>query len=90
MKKVYIYILMLFVALGCNKPTTTGNCNVLPLPQQVELNNKTFTLSKATELMVEAPENDKNILEEYLKASLNEFDEAKKEEEASRNNVDIK
>ena len=78
MKKVYIYILMLFVALGCNKPTTTGNCNVLPLPQQVELNNKTFTLSKATELMVEAPENDKNILEEYLKASLNEFDEAKK------------
>ena len=77
MKKVYIYILLLLVTVACNKPATTNNCNVLPLPQSVEFNSKVFTLSEATKIIVEAPENDKQILEEYLKASLNGMNNAK-------------
>ena len=77
MKKVYIYILLLLVIVACNKPATTNNCNVLPLPQSVEFNSKVFTLSEATKIIVEAPENDKQILEEYLKASLNGMNNAK-------------
>ena len=77
MKKVYIYILLLLVIVACNNPATTNNCNVLPLPQSVEFNSKVFTLSEATKIIVEAPENDKQILEEYLKASLNGMNNAK-------------
>ena len=77
MKKVYIYILLLLVTVACNKPATTNNCNVLPLPQSVEFNSKVFTLSEATKIIVETPENDKQILEEYLKASLNGMNNAK-------------
>ena len=43
------------------------------MPQNVELNNKTFALSKANKLIVDAPEEDKRILEEYMTASLSEF-----------------
>ena len=70
MKNIHIYVLLFFVVLGCNKPVTTNNCNILPLPQKAELYSKTFTLSKATEVTVDAPENDKKILEEYMKTSL--------------------
>ena len=77
MKKIHIYILLLLVAVACNRPVTTNNCNVLPLPDKVELSSKVFTLSEATEIIVEAPENDKRILEEYLQASLNGMDNAK-------------
>ena len=77
MKKVYIYILLLLVTVACNKPATTNNCNVLPLPQSVEFNSKVFTLSEETKIIVEAPENDKQILEEYLKTSLNGMNNAK-------------
>jgi uncharacterized protein YcfL len=66
MKKIYLFILTLLAVLGCSKPTTTTQCNVLPLPQQVELNSKVFTLSNTTKFEVEAPESDKKILEEYL------------------------
>ena len=70
MKNIHIYSLLFFVVLGCNKPVTTNNCNILPLPQKAELYSKTFTLSKATEVIVDAPENDRKILEEYMKTSL--------------------
>ena len=73
MKKIHIYILVLLVAVACNKPVETNNYSVLPLPQNVELNNKTFALSKANKLIVDAPEEDKRILEEYITASLSEF-----------------
>lgn len=78
MKRIHIYILMLFVAIACNKPATTSNCNVLPLPQKVELGSKTFTLSKATEIIVEAPESDKKILDGYMRALLTELENSDK------------
>ena len=73
MKKIHIYILVLLVAVACNKPVATNSYSVLPLPQNVELNNKTFALSNANKLIVDAPEEDKRILEEYMTASLSEF-----------------
>ena len=73
MKKIHIYILVLFVAIACNKPVATNSYSVLPLPQNIELNNKTFALSNANKLIVDAPEEDKRILEEYMTASLSEF-----------------
>ena len=77
MKKIHIYILMLMVVLGCNKPSTTHQHNLLPIPQQIELNNKVFTLSNATEIIVDAPENDKRVLEECLHTSLKGLDNRK-------------
>lgn len=73
MKKIHIYILLCLVAFGCNKPVTTNHCNVLPLPQNVELNNRTFTLSGTTEFTVDAPEKDKEVLERYTKEMLDTF-----------------
>ena len=77
MKKIHIYILMLIIVLGCNKPSTTHQHNLLPIPQQIELNNKVFTLSNATEIIVDAPENDKRVLEECLHTSLKGLDNSK-------------
>ena len=78
MKKTPIYILMMLVALACNKPVTTSQCNVLPLPQSVELSNNEFVLSKATEFVVGAPENDKRILEDYLKVAFGALENEQK------------
>ena len=77
MKKIHLYILLLIVAVGCNKSNTTTRCDILPLPQSVELNNKVFTLSKATEVIVEAQENDKTILEEHMRTLLNGLNDVK-------------
>ena len=74
MKKIHFYILSIIVALGCNKPVTTNNCNVLPLPQSVELCNKVFTLSKGTQFKVEAPSHDKQILEAYIEDMLSSYE----------------
>lgn len=66
MRKVPYYILLLIVAFACNKPIVTTQCNILPLPQSMELTGKVFTLSKATKVVIEAPESDKAILEGYM------------------------
>ena len=73
MKKVHIYILLFFVALGCSKPMATSHCNVLPLPQSIGLDNRTFTLSKRTEYSIDAPESDREILEGCIKNVLDSF-----------------
>lgn len=73
MKKTPIYILLLSVVLACNKPAGTVECNVLPLPQNVELSNKTFTLSRTADVIIEASENDKTILENYIQTAFATF-----------------
>lgn len=75
MKRVYIYILLLLVVAGCSEPAATDSCNVLPLPHSIESGNGTFTLSKSTEFAIDAPENDRQILERYIKEFVDTFEE---------------
>lgn len=50
--------------------TAEKRLSVIPLPQNVELRQGSFTLTTATKVKIKAPKEDRKILSDYLKAAL--------------------
>ena len=69
MKKLVIMtgLLMGLAFVGCEQPKET--LSIIPVPLKTEIQGGAFTVNEQTQLWVEAPEADKQILQEYLAAS---------------------
>ena len=69
MKKLVIMagLLMGLAFVGCEQPKET--LSIIPVPLKTEIQGGAFTVNEQTQLWVEAPETDKQILQEYLAAS---------------------
>ena len=69
MKKLVIMagLLMALAFAGCEQPKET--LSIIPVPLKADIQGGAFTVNKQTQLWVEAPEADKQILQEYLAAS---------------------
>ena len=69
MKKLVIMagLLMALAFVGCEQPKET--LSIIPVPLKTEIQGGAFTVNEQTQLWVEAPEADKQILQEYLAAS---------------------
>ena len=69
MKKLVIMagLLMALAFVGCEQPKET--LSIIPVPLKTDIQGGAFTVNEQTQLWVEAPETDKQILQEYLAAS---------------------
>ena len=69
MKKIMIMagLLMGLAFTSCEQPKET--LSIIPVPLQAEIQGGAFTVNEQTKLWINAPESDKQILEEYLAAS---------------------
>ena len=69
MKKLVIIagLLMGLAFVGCEQPKET--LSIIPVPLKTDIQGGAFTVNEQTQLWVEAPEADKQILQEYLAAS---------------------
>ena len=69
MKKLVIMagLLMGLAFVGCEQPKET--LSIIPVPLKADIQGGAFTVNEQTQLWVEAPEADKQILQEYLAAS---------------------
>ena len=69
MKKLVIMagLLMALAFVGCEQPKET--LSIIPVPLKADIQGGAFTVNEQTQLWVEAPEADKQILQEYLAAS---------------------
>ena len=69
MKKLVIMVglLMALAFFGCEQPKET--LSIIPVPLKADIQGGAFTVNEQTQLWVEAPEADKQILQEYLAAS---------------------
>ena len=69
MKKLVIMagLLMALAFVGCEQPKET--LSIIPVPLKTDIQGGAFTVNEQTQLWVEAPEADKQILQEYLAAS---------------------
>ena len=69
MKKLVIMagLLMALASVGCEQPKET--LSIIPVPLKADIQGGAFTVNEQTQLWVEAPEADKQILQEYLAAS---------------------
>ena len=69
MKKLVIIagLLMGLAFVGCEQPKET--LSIIPVPLKADIQGGAFTVNEQTQLWVEAPEADKQILQEYLAAS---------------------
>ena len=69
MKKIMIMVglLMGLAFTSCEQPKET--LSIIPVPLQAEIQGGAFTVNEQTKLWINAPESDKQILEEYLAAS---------------------
>ena len=69
MKKLVIMagLLMALAFVGCEQPKET--LSIIPVPLKAEIQGGAFTVNEQTQLWVEAPEADKQILQEYLATS---------------------
>ena len=69
MKKLVIMVglLMGLAFVGCEQPKET--LSIIPVPLKTDIQGGAFTVNEQTQLWVEAPEADKQILQEYLAAS---------------------
>ena len=69
MKKLVIMagLLMALAFAGCEQPKET--LSIIPVPLKADIQGGAFTVNKQTQLWVEAPEADKQILQDYLAAS---------------------
>ena len=69
MKKLVIIagLLMGLAFVGCEQPKET--LSIIPVPLKTDIQGGAFTVNEQTQLWVEAPETDKQILQEYLAAS---------------------
>ena len=69
MKKLVIMVglLMGLAFVGCEQPKET--LSIIPVPLKADIQGGAFTVNEQTQLWVEAPEADKQILQEYLAAS---------------------
>ena len=69
MKKLVIIagFLMGLAFVGCEQPKET--LSIIPVPLKTDIQGGAFTVNEKTQLWVEAPEADKQILQEYLAAS---------------------
>ena len=69
MKKLVIMagLLMALAFVGCEQPKET--LSIIPVPLKADIQGGAFTVNEQTQLWVEAPETDKQILQEYLAAS---------------------
>ncbi len=65
MKKVIICIFSIILLAGCKPVALTRTCNVLPKPKSVETAKGHFTLSRNTDIVINAPEKDRDILCSY-------------------------
>ena len=69
MKKLVIIagLLMGLAFVGCEQPKET--LSIIPVPLKTDIQGGAFTVNEQTQLWMEAPETDKQILQEYLAAS---------------------
>ena len=69
MKKLVIMagLFMSLVFVGCEQPKES--LSIIPVPLKTEIQGGAFTVNEQTQLWIEAPEADKQILQEYLAAS---------------------
>ena len=69
MKKLVLMAgwLMALAFVGCEQPKET--LSIIPVPLKADIQGGAFTVNEQTQLWVEAPEADKQILQEYLAAS---------------------
>ena len=69
MKKLVIMagLLMALAFVGCEQPKET--LSIIPVPLKADIQGGAFTVNEQTQLWVEAPEADKQILQGYLAAS---------------------
>ena len=69
MKQLFIMVglLMGLVFSGCEQPKET--LSIIPVPLKAEIQGGAFVVNEQTRLWVEAPEADKQILQEFLAAS---------------------
>ena len=69
MKKLMIMVGLLvgLAFTSCEQPKET--LSIIPVPLKAEIQGGAFTVNEQTQLWVEAPEADKQILQEYLAAS---------------------
>ena len=69
MKKLVIMagLLMALAFVGCEQPKET--LSIIPVPLKADIQGGAFTVNEQTQLWIEAPEADKQILQEYLAAS---------------------
>ena len=69
MKKLVIMagLLMALAFVGCEQPKET--LSIIPVPLKADIQGGAFTVNEQTQLWVEAPEADRQILQEYLAAS---------------------
>ena len=69
MKKLFIGISLLvgLVFTGCEQPKET--LSIIPVPLKAEIQGGAFTVNEQTQLWIEAPEADKQILQGFLEAS---------------------
>lgn len=79
MKKLYFIPLLLFALLVSCSKSQQEVLSVIPMPQSVEMQKGTFLLNAGTPLVIEAPESDKQALQEYLSClGMNVTDQADK------------
>ena len=69
MKQLFIMVglLMSLVFSGCEQPKET--LSIIPVPLKAEIQGGAFVVNEQTRLWVEAPDADKQILQEFLAAS---------------------
>ena len=69
MKKLVIMagLFMSLVFVGCEQ--SKESLSIIPVPLKTEIQGGAFTVNEQTQLWIEAPEADKQILQEYLAAS---------------------
>ena len=69
MKKLVIMagLLMALAFVGCEQPKET--LSIIPVPLKADIQGGAFTVNEQTQLWIEAPEADKQILQEYFAAS---------------------
>ena len=64
---IMVGLLMGLAFASCEQPKET--LSIIPVPLKAEIQGGAFTVNEQTQLWVEAPEADKQILQEFLAAS---------------------
>lgn len=70
MKKLIIHLLAALTIIGCNENENITENEILPVPRSINLTSRKFTFSQGTAITIDAPEKDKEILNEVIQVSI--------------------